>query len=294
MKRRIAVAVVIVLVGAVTAGAQDALGPARDLYASAAYEEALSALARLKTDAPAATSTSSTEIDHYRALCLMALGRTAEADKVFESIVSSDPTFQPSAADVAPRVRAAFNAARGRVLPGVARSLYLDAKAAFDRKAYGEAAERLQKTVGIIDGFDGANAAGLGDLRTLAAGFLDLSRAALAAAAPPPTSGVAPATTSSAPAAPVAMPDTNLVVLRQELPPPPFALLTSSGAEYRGLIEVEIDEAGRVTNARMLQSVHAFYDPLLLKASRDWRYEAPRTAGKPVASRKRVEVVLRP
>ncbi len=126
-------------------------------------------MARLTAEA----SSTVTEIDRYRVLCLMALGRASEADKVIESIVSNDPFYQPAAADAAPRVRAAFSSVRQRMLPGVARSLYIDAKAAFDRKAYPEAAGALEKTLKVIDNIEGAGRADLGDLRVLASGFLD-------------------------------------------------------------------------------------------------------------------------
>jgi len=36
------------------------------------------------------------------------------------------------------------------------------------------------------------------------------------------------------------------------------------------------------------------YDPLLLVAARDWKYEPARINGRPTAVRKRVEVVLKP
>ena len=42
----------------------------------------------------------------------------------------------------------------------------------------------------------------------------------------------------------------------------------------------------------MIQSVHVLYDSLLLRAARDWKYEAPRIGGMATASQKRVEVVL--
>ena len=280
-------AVVLTFLLATSAAAQDALTDARNLYESAAYEEALVAFGRLKADAGAETVA---EIDRYRALCLMALSRASEADKVIESIVTNDPLYQPGATEAAPRVRAAFSTVRQRILPGVARQLYVDAKALFDRKAYAEAVRALEKTVTVIDNVDPANRADLGDLRLLAAGFLELSRAA--SAAPPPAPAAAPAPVAPAPA--ILPASTNLVVLRQDVPPLPFSLAAAGKQEYRGLIEVEIDEAGKVTDVRMVQSVHALYDVMLLKAARDWSYEAPRVAGKPIASRKRVEIVLRP
>ena len=290
MSASIRVVAAVMLLVASTAAAQDALGPARDLYASAAYEEALVALGRLRAEADAGAGA---EIDRYRVLCLMALGRASEADKVIESIVVSDPLYQPAAADTAPHVRAAFSAVRRRVVPGLVRKHYIEAKAAFDRKAFPEAVQGLERSVRMIDNLDSADRAELGDLRMLATGFLDLSRAALA------TSPVAATATSEpkaepAPAADKLPASTPLVTLDQTLPPLPFSVAASGTREFRGRIEVEIDETGRVSEARILQSVHALYDPLLLKAAREWKYEAPRVAGNPTASIQRVEIVLRP
>ena len=292
MSRSIRFTLALTFLVATSAAAQDALMDARNLYESAAYEEALAAFGRLKADAGAATVA---EIDRYRALCLMALSRASEADKVIESIVINDPLYQPGATEAAPRVRAAFNTVRQRILPGVARQLYVEAKALFDRKAYPEAVRALERTVTVIDNVDPANRSDLDDLRLLASGFLELSRAA---AAPPPAPATERPTAAvavvPAPAAPTLPASTSLVVLRQDVPPLPFSLAAAGKQEYRGLIEVEIDEAGKVTDVRMVQSVHALYDVMLLKAARDWSYEAPRVAGKPIASRKRVEIVLRP
>ena len=276
---------------AIAQDAADALDPVRQLYASAAYEEALTALGRLRSETP----TAGLEIDRYRALCLIALNRGSEADRVIESIVAADPLYQPSASDASPRVRTAFSAVRERVLPAVARSLYLEAKAAYDRKAYTEAAQALEKTVRIIDTIESPAKNELADLRVLASGFLDLSKAA---AAPP-----APAARAAAPAqpeiaapppAPVAPPNTGLVVLKQDLPPLPFSIAALGSGEYRGVVELQIDEGGNVTSARIIQTVHAIYDPVLLKAVREWKYEAPRVSGKPIATVKRVEIVLKP
>jgi len=169
------------LVCAASAAAQDTLAPVRDLYASAEYEQALATLAGLR---PGADANGVVEMDRYRVLCLIALGRSIEADQVIESIVHADPLYQPRPSDAAPRVRAAFSAVRRRVLPAVVRSLYADAKGAFDRKAFPEAIEGFEKTLRVIDNLDegGDN---FGDLRMLAAGFLDLGRASLPAPPPP-------------------------------------------------------------------------------------------------------------
>ena len=290
MTRSIRLAIFMTSLLAASAAAQDGLSRARDLYESAAYEDALVELGRLKNDASASAVP---EIERYRALCLMALNRGSEADKVIESLVINDPLYQPATAEASPRVRTAFNSVRQRVLPGLARQLYIDAKALFDRKAYPEAVEALERTVKVIDTVDGAQKAELADLRVLAVGFLELGRASVTRpAAPTITTAPAPVQPPS-PAAPLPL-TSDLAVIKQDLPPLPFSLASAGKQEYRGLIEVQIDLAGNVTDARMLQPVHALYDVMLLKAAREWRYEPPRIGGQPTASRKRVEIVLRP
>ena len=278
----------ILLLSSASAAAQDALDPVRNLYASAEYEEALTAIGRLKSNAALGGVV---EIDRYRALCLIALGRSAEADQAIERTVTLDPLYQPAAADASPRVRAAFAAVRHRVLPTVVRSLYASAKAAYDRKAFAEAAAGLDKTVRVIDSLGGSNPE-LGDLRMLATGFLDLSKAAIAKPSVPPPPAPRPAPpVALAPAPP--LPFSNLVAKRQDLPPLPFSLAMTKG-QYRGTVEVEINEAGNVVAARVIQSVHVLYDPLLLAAARDWKYVPARIDGRPIAVRKRVYVVLKP
>jgi hypothetical protein len=143
----------ILLLSSASAAAQDSLDPVRNLYASAEYEEALTAIGRLKSNADLGGVV---EIDRYRALCLIALGRSAEADQAIETTVTLDPLYQPAAADASPRVRAAFAAVRRRVLPTVVRSLYASAKAAYDRKAFVEARTVWTRTVRVIDNLEAA------------------------------------------------------------------------------------------------------------------------------------------
>ena len=295
MTSRLRCTLAILLLSSASAAAQDALDPVRNLYASAEYEEALTAIGRLKSNADLGGVV---EIDRYRALCLIALGRSAEADQAIETTVTLDPLYQPAAADASPRVRAAFAAVRRRVLPTVVRNLYASSKAAYDRQAFAEAADGLDKTVRVIDNLEGSTPE-LNDLRMLAAGFLDLSKAAIAKPVPPPPAPT-PAQVSSRPVeAPAALvpapprPFSNVVAKRQDLPPLPFSLAATKG-EYRGTVEVEINEAGNVVAARVIQSVHVLYDPLLLVAARDWKYVPALIDGRPTAVRKRVEVVLKP
>lgn len=287
MTRAFAFAVCLVGVAA-TASGQDVLDPVRLLYASAEYEEALTTLGRLRTEAE---PDAATEIDRYRALCLIALGRSTEADKAIEAIVKADPLYQPAPADASPRVRAAFDDVRRRLLPGIVRSSYAEAKAAYDRKDFDDAAKGLEQTLRVIDDPDAGSQPDLADLRVLISGFLDLSKAALTKTAPADAAAArTPAPNAAAPVPPTIV---EPVVIRQQLPTWSVPSGSALRGEFRGMIEVDIDERGSVMLATLTDSVHPMYDPLLLNAARDWQYQPARRNGQPVKSRKRVEVVLR-
>jgi hypothetical protein len=286
-------AIVLWLMFARAAAAQsDPLGPVRELYAGAAYEEALSAVSRIKADAKPALA--GLELDRYRAMCLIALGRTAEAETVIEGIVTAAPLYQLTPTDASPRVRAVFATVRRRVLPTLIRPLYAEAKSAFDRKAYAEAAEKLSQTLRVIDDPDARDHPDLTDLRTLASGFLDLSRASLAPPSPSSAPRAAPVDSAASRHAAVP-PPSDPVVIRQDVPPWSRAIGGALyDAEFKGAIEVDIDERGDVVAARIVDSIHPTYDPILLKAARSWKYRPARRSGNPVPALKRVDVLLRP
>ena len=77
MRAILIIGVVLVAAGA-GLGAQDPLSAAKDLYASAAYEDALSTLSRM--DGGSTAPEIARQVDEYRAFCLYALGRTREAE----------------------------------------------------------------------------------------------------------------------------------------------------------------------------------------------------------------------
>ena len=78
------------------------------------------------------------------------------------------------------------------------------------------------------------------------------------------------------------------VAVRQEVPRVPNTL--SPQARERGLLEVLIDEQGRVTGLTMRLSIHPMYDPLLIAAAREWRYKPAMVAGVPVKFKKLIQV----
>jgi TonB family protein len=278
--------------GQVPTSGKDPLGAARDLYASARYDEALAVLNDLRPN-DGGSASDRRSIEQYRSLCLLALGRGSEAESAIAAVVTADPSYQPTETDASPRVRAAFSDVRRRLLPEIVTARYAAAKASFDRKEYAAAEQMFREVLALLNDPDMGGR--LGDLRTLSSGFLDLS---VAAAAPPPEplrrEPIAPAP------APVPLPDPNRiytiderdvtapVVIRQDVPRIPPALALQ--ARDRGVLEVVIDERGRVTTMNVRISVHPMYDTLLMTAARDWRYQPATLAGKPVKYRKLIQI----
>jgi protein TonB len=323
MMKRVALmswaALLMVSAGSAVATAQESAQKVKELYAAAAYEDALAAVSRLPADGPRR------EVEQYRVFSLTALGRHEEAQKAMEALVRADPSYALDPAETPPRVQEAFAKVQQRLLPAVTKQMYADARAALDRKDRGDAVSRFEKLLKIIDGA-GPGAASLGDLRVLAAGFLDLSlalpdpAAASAAAvpetpAPPapavtppasaaasrpatgnttpprPTGGAAPAASRGAASAPA---ETRPFALSQDLPSwlPPDTL--SRRGTYSGAVLVHIGTDGRVQSAEIVRPVHPTYDTMLLRAARGWRYQPATQNGQPVASELTVEVSLRP
>lgn len=285
----------LLMTGTVAAG-QDSIAAARDLYASAAYEDALAVLNRLP-DAGRAID-EARAIEQYRAFCLLALGRTAEAEHAIEAVVAAEPGYRPST-DLSPRVRTAFSDVRRRVLPGIIQQKYMQAKAAYDRKEFANSAAQFDRVLESMNDPDAAAALSqppLSDMRMLALGFKDL---AAIAAAPPPAPAPPPPPAAPEPAPVPKAPrvytgnDLNVVmpaVIRQELPPYPGQVPFAR----QGMIEVLIDETGAVESAMMRVSVTAMYDALALNAAKAWRYHPATVNGAPVKYRKAVQVTIKP
>lgn len=275
---------------------QNPLEAARELYASARYDEALAMLDNLRAPESAAPA-ERRSVEQYRSLCLLALGRGAEAEQAIAAVVTADPFFRPNETEESPRVRAAFTDVRRRLLPDIATARYATAKAAFDRKEYAAAEQQFRELLTLLNDQD--MGARLGDLRTLASGFLDLAAAAAAPPPEPPKPEPQPAP-ATPPPAPVPQPariytmDDPAVkppaVLRQDVPPVPVTI--QNQVRDKGRVEVVIDEQGRVTFVAMRQAMHPFYDQLLVASAREWRYRPATMNGVPVKYRKSILVAL--
>ena len=84
------------------------------------------------------------------------------------------------------------------------------------------------------------------------------------------------------------------VPISQAVPPwnPGTGFVSQIG--FSGAVALTIDATGKVTGAVMEPSVYPPYDRQILAAARDWTYRPATQNGKPVASERLVEIVLRP
>jgi TonB family protein len=268
-------------------GVADPLGTARELYASARYDEALALLNDIR-------STDRRTIEQYRSLCLLALGRTPEAEAAIAALISADPSYQPSEVELSPRVRTVFTEVRQRLLPDIATARYTAAKATYDRKEWKAAEQQFRDVLSLLDHPDMGGR--MSDLRTLASGFMDL---AIAAAAPPPEPEKAEPPAPAAPSPPpspdpqriYSVQDAGVVgpvAIRQHMPPVPANI--TAQVRGQGRVEIVIDGDGRVSLVTIRQPMHPFYDQLVLSAAREWRYKPATLNGVPVRYRKTIGI----
>lgn len=297
----------VVLAVSIPAAASDELARAKDLYRSASYDEALVALDEFAKES---TGTERLEANEYRLFCLIALDRKMDARGAIESIVNADPFYELSP-EASPRVRTMFKDIRQSLLPGIVQREYATAKGAFDRQDP-ESGGQFDRVLKLLDDPLVTQTPALNDLRTVASGFRDLSKALAkkveppAAPAPPAVQVPAPSPASAANAAtpvparsgPALYRDGDAgvvapVTIKQDVP----QWIVPSGtrpSQWRpeAVLEVIIDAAGNVESARLREPFHPSYDPLLVKAALGWKYEPARRDGAPVRYVKNVAIRL--
>jgi hypothetical protein len=205
--RTTAIAGLVLIAAGLGLGAQDQLRAVKDLYASAAYEDALATLSRM--DSVTAPPEVVREAEQYRAFALYALGRTREAETVAEAIIRKDPLARLDSADASPRLEKMFADVRARLLPALIRERFKTARGALDQKVYDTAKPLLTEARLMIGEAEklGVKDDGLGDLSTLIDGFLQLiqlesEKQTAAAAAVVPEAAGAPVRPAAPPAAP--------------------------------------------------------------------------------------------
>jgi hypothetical protein len=288
----------ILAMGSVAPPAADTLSAAKDLYASAAYDDALAMLTRMSSTAP---SDETVQIKEYQSLCLYALGRTADAESAVRDLIEREPLFELQGDDVSPRVQALFVDVRKRLLPQIAKEKYLAAKTELDAKQYANAASHLTEVRQIIDEASrlGVSDSPLNDLGTLADGFHELADAAItkaaAASAPAPAAATTPAgvTTSPVPnagakasSAPAVYGTDDAgvsppIAVTQMIPPVPPELIFGL-QDRKGVLALTIAADGHVEAATMRQPFKSPYDQMVLSAAKSWRYKPAMKDGAPV------------
>jgi len=178
----------------------DSLVKAKALYAEASYDEALAIL----------KGNDGAEAFQYRALCLIALGRTQEAERALESLITVAPTYAMSDADLPPRLVSLFAQTRKRVLPGVVKKLFADARIDFQAKNMAAARDKFEKVLVLTNDPAMADSPEAVDLRLLVPSYIDIAKSS----APAPLMASIPARSqvSTAP-----------VISAPRLTPPPSA-----------------------------------------------------------------------
>jgi len=287
----------LVLVSSRVPAADDPLDAARSLYLSAAYEEALTALGNL----PAGVDPD--QADKFRALCLMALNRTQDAQETLEHLATRRPLLKLDDGE-SPKLVTMFGEARARVLPAAVKSMYATAKNNFEQGDLKTSAAEFRELNQLLQEKELAGPA-FADIKLLADGFGKLAeqqlsaeqnaaRAAAQAAAPPPPPPPAPVVDNTKI---YTMADQDVVPpvpLEQTIPQWVPPLGNFKYQEFSGSLEIVVDETGVVTSAVMNQKLNVLYDQLLLSATKRWRYRPAYRNGKPVKYLKQINVVLRP
>lgn len=259
----------------------DPLGRAKELYRSAAYDEALGILDTISTT----EETGSLEVNEFRVFCLVALDRKEEARNAIAALITANPSYELSETQASPRVRAVFKDVRQSLLPTLVQRAYAEAKTAFDRKDP-QATAQFEHVLALLHDPDLAQSSELTDLGVVATAFRDLSVARDAAAASAKAAAAAPTAAEAAarakPAEPPVYRDgepnlTPAVTISQTMP-------TAQLPERRvwtGAIEVLIDENGKVLSAQMATPIFGAYDRQLIQAALNWKYRPALKNGNP-------------
>jgi TonB family protein len=328
--KAILITIGVALIGCTTfLGAQDRLSTAKELYASAAYEEALIALTSIAEESPVPEV--ARQVDEYRAFCLYALGRTREAETVAETMIRREPLLRLDSADASPRLESMFTDVRKRMLPSIIRDRFRVARSAVDKKNFAAAEAPLTEARLMIVEAQKLDIKdeGLGDLSVLVDGFLQLIRSTSeqqAAARPAPAVAAAPQPVSPLPIPPPQLPPppeppaqqtapipqpapsvanagqrvyslddedvTPPVAVDQRMPAMPAEMTMMVKALHTtGVLDIVIDEKGDVVDATIRRSVTLGFDAAVLRTARRWKYRPATRNGAPVRYLKTIALI---
>ena len=299
--RTLAATLVLACLGSLAVDAQSLLDRAKSQYEAAAYEEALSTVSK----AGEVSLGERVQVEQYRALCLIALGKQADAEESIGALVAADPTYVPSPSIASPKVLQMVSEIRRRELPAVIRRLVDEGRLAFQSKDLARARENFELVLKLTDDPALRERPETEDVKVVARGFVTLAMATeVPAPAPPPATAATPVSTSEQDGdGGEAAPTTNVprlptfeaaVPIQQAMPawePPGRAFAQT---EYNGSLKVTIGIDGKVKNAVIERASHPAYDARLLQVAQSWTYKPATRNGKPVESEKVIAVQLRP
>jgi hypothetical protein len=166
-----AITLAAVISASAASAAESGLAAARTFYDDAQYARAIAVLDGL----PAAEVTA--EAHQYRALCLIALGRSDDAERAMASAVAADPHFRPDSGTVSPRVVSMFAATRRRLLPATIRQGFAAATALHRDGARALAVEQFTDLLRLLEDPALKDDPSLADLAVVADAFIELYRA---------------------------------------------------------------------------------------------------------------------
>ena len=217
------------------------------------------------------------DVMRYRALCWLALGQDREAERAIAALVDLDPFYAPDAREVSPRVAQVVRRGASARLPGVARTMLVEARRAL-RRQDGVEADRLLRLASQTPLRAGARHSGRTDrscgwppTRSPSWGGCKSKAHRWSHCARRPGHS-SPKATQRPSRWPRRFPAWE-----------PWSR-SSRAREYDGAVRVWVDAAGKVTAAAIERATHPPYDRLVLETAREWRYRPARRGGVHVAA----------
>jgi hypothetical protein len=179
-----------------------------------------------------------------------------------------------------------YDGVRARLLPQLTRDRYRAGRAAIEAKNFAVAEQELSAAERLIDEAEKAKIAdsGLADLRVLVDGFRTLARSERREA-PAPLASVATAKPAARPAAKsiYTIDDADVVppaVVYQAVPAVPATLHLQVARTPRPMIlNLTIDETGRVKKVDVIAPINRVYDRMVADAAARWRYRPATKSG---------------
>ncbi len=157
----------LILAAPAARASDDPLAEARSLYAVSAYERTLAALSRVEDPVQLDVA------DGYRALCLLALNRDGEAERVIERMVLRNPLPDTTLRSRSPRFSQVYRTVRLRLIPKLASATYNAAKASLESNDFDAAIRQFEETLELVRAAEDRSA--LSDLELVASEFRQLA-----------------------------------------------------------------------------------------------------------------------